>query len=221
MTDRILVVAAHPDDEVLGCGGTIIKHRSQGDEVMVVVLADGVTSRDTVPQHSLQRRQQCVSALRLLGVKQWGFGDWPDNKLDTVPRLHLVKDIEQAIRLFQPTVIYTHHGSDCNIDHRTVNDAVIVACRPQPGSTVKRLLFFEVPSSSEYQAGRAAFQPNWFVPIGETLARKLVAMREYREEVRDAPHPRSIQAVCALAQWRGAMIGESAAEAFVMARGIC
>lgn len=221
MTERVLCVVAHPDDETLGCGGTLAKHVAMGDAAMVVVLADGVTSRDSVPQHSLQRRQECVGALRALGVGRWGFADWPDQRLDTVPRLALIKDVEDAIATFGPTIVYTHHGSDCNLDHRIVNDAVCVACRPLPSSMVKGLFFFEVPSSSEYQVGHAPFQPNWFVDVGETLLTKIKAFRAYASEIRDIPHPRSVDAIRHLAYYRGASVGLAAAEAFVVGRAIC
>lgn len=188
---------------------------------MVIILADGVTSRAApgqvaVPTSSLQRRQHAVAALRILGVQQWGFGDWPDQKLDTVPRLALIKDIEQAVQSFQPSIVYTHWSGDRNIDHRIVSDAVMVACRPQPGCTVKRVLFFEVPSSTEWGNG---FDPNYFVPV--SLDKKTRALLEYRDELRAAPHPRSLDGVRTLAKWRGATVGTDTAEAFVVGRIVC
>lgn len=222
MSDRVLVVASHPDDETLGCGGAILRHRERGDAVMVLVLADGVTSRNSIPSHSLQRRQQCLAALKTLGVAQHGFGDWPDNQLDTVPMLSLAKDIEEAIGIFQPSVVYTHHGGDLNVDHQRVAEATLIACRPQPGHPVKRVLHYEVPSSTEWQPGwRIWFEPNVFIDIDGALDTKLKAMACYVDEVRESPHPRSLEAITALATWRGSNVGLKAAEAFVLARDIC
>ena len=217
MTERILCVSAHGDDETLGCGGTLAKHVEAGDTVMVIILADGVTSRDSIPQNSLQRRQSTVRALRALGVQQWGFGDWPDQKLDTIPRLALIKDIEVAVGSFQPSIVYTHWSGDRNIDHRIVSDATMVACRPQPGSSVKRVLMFEAPSSTEWGKG---FEPSYWVDISGTLKTKMAALECYAEEMRPFPHPRSMLGVEYLAKVRGAAVGVESAEAFMVARVI-
>ena len=219
MTERALCVVAHPDDEALGCGATLALHRKNGNAVMVVTMADGVTSRDSIPEHTLDRRRRCLAALKILGITQNAFGDWPDNKLDTVPMLYLARDIEHAISVFKPTMIYTHHGGDLNIDHRIVHEAVRVACRPQPGNGVRQMLFFEVPSSTEW--GLSEFHPNYYVNIEETLETKIEALMAYGDEMRDWPHARSIEAVRHLAKWRGATVGLEAAEAFVVGRTIC
>lgn len=188
---------------------------------MVVLMADGATSRGVGAEAIAVRRLQCHAALKELGVEQSAFGDWPDNRMDRSPRLEIIKDVEGSIEIFCPSIVYTHHGSDCNIDHRVVNDAVVVACRPRPGFPVKRLLFFEVPSSTEWSLGREPFQPNYFMDISETLDTKLLALSRYESEVRDFPHPRSHEAIASMARWRGAAIGVESAEAFVLARQIC
>lgn len=221
MAERILCVAAHSDDESLGCGGALAKHVAAGDAVMVITLADGVTSRSAIPKVSIERRRQCVAALTVLGITQYAFGDWPDNQLDTVPMLSLAKDIEDAVNKFEPSIVYTHHGGDLNVDHQRVAEATLVACRPQPGSKVKRVLHYEVPSSTEWSPlWRGWFQPNYFVDIDGFMGKKLGAFGCYHEEVREWPHPRSIEAITSLAKWRGASVGLRAAEGFVCARSI-
>jgi LmbE family N-acetylglucosaminyl deacetylase len=223
MSQKILIIAAHPDDEVLGCGGTIAAQTSQGNSVQVMFLADGVSSRGGKASTELQRRHHAAhTAAELLGIESVSFADFPDNQLDTVPLLRVVQRIEDRITQYQPDTILTHHAGDVNIDHQRVHQAVITACRPQPGYPVKTLLFFEVPSSTEWQppGSAAAFLPNWFIDISDTLERKLEALAAYGEELRDFPHPRSVEAVEALARWRGATVGVRAAEAFVLGRRI-
>lgn len=217
MTERILCVAAHPDDESLGCGGTLAKHVRAGDTVMVVTLADGASSRTALPATDVQRRRECLAALATLGVTQNAFGDWPDNRFDAVPLLKIVRDIEQSISLFQPSIVYTHWIGDLNVDHRVTHNAVNVACRPQPGCVVKKLYYFEVPCSTLWAGG---FSPNYYVDIGETMQIKLDACQAYASEMRPSPHPRSMMGIGNLAVYRGSAVGIPAAEAFVFGRGI-
>jgi len=223
----ILVIAAHPDDEILGCGGTIARHRKQGDRVMVLILADGVGGRSasagTVSPKEVAARRDCAQrANRVLGVEDLELLSYPDNRMDAAPLLDIVQDIEKTLALCKPAVVYTHHGSDVNIDHRRVQDAVIAACRPQPGHPVKQLLFFETPSSTEWRppSSLPPFEPQWFVDISDSLALKLEALAVYEAELREFPHPRSLAAVEHLARWRGATVGLHAAEAFVLGRSI-
>lgn len=224
MTQSILILAAHPDDEVLGCGGTIAKLADQGAIVHVAFLADGVFSRagDMVAQREELgvRRTAAHKACDILGVKSVSFGDFPDNRMDTVALLDIIKALEELIVAHQPEVVFTHHAGDVNIDHRRIHEAVVTACRPQCGHPVKTLLCFEVPSSTEWQLPGSApvFAPNWFVDISGTLDRKLAALDVYAAELRDWPHPRSRQAVEHLAHWRGATVGADAAEAFMLGR---
>jgi LmbE family N-acetylglucosaminyl deacetylase len=221
--NSVLLVAAHPDDEVLGCGGMITHHTAEGSIVNVIFLADGVTARDHADSAERQRRQAAAhQAANFLGIHSVQFHDFPDNRLDTVELIEIVQTVEQAIAQYQPDWVLTHHAGDVNIDHQRVHQAVVTACRPQPGHCVKTLLFFEVPSSTEWQppGSAPAFLPNWFVDISETLPCKLKALSAYAEELRPAPHPRSIASVEALARWRGATIGVDAAEAFILGRQI-
>ncbi len=223
---NILVVAAHPDDEVLGCGGTIAKHTKVGDEVHVVILTEGITSRDK--QRNPKRRklelqklvESAQMANKVLGVSSLNLHNFPDNRMDSVDLLDIIKVIEGYINKHQPEIVYTHHSGDLNIDHKIVNMAVVTACRPIPLQSVKTILFFEVLSSTEWQMPASAlpFAPNWFVDISETLAVKLQALAAYQSEMRPWPHARSSEAMEYLARWRGAGIGVEVAEAFVLGR---
>ena len=224
MMRQILVVAAHPDDEVLGCGGTIAKLVDEGASVHVAFLADGVLSREgdeseqskAIDARRLAARQCCD----ILGVESITFGDFPDNMMDSVPLLNIVKKVEELVDKYNPDTVFTHHGGDLNIDHQRVHEAVVTASRPQNDLPIKTLLFFEVPSSMEWQLpGRVPlFAPNWFVDISNTVERKIRAFEVYAEELRDWPHPRSIKGVEYLARWRGATVGFGAAEAFSLGR---
>ncbi len=221
----VLVVAAHPDDEALGCGGTIARHAADGDDVFVAFLADGVTSRAPGADHSagISRRQAAArSAARILGVRDVRFGDLPDNRLDTLPLLTLAQAVEAIVEDVGATTIYTHFAHDLNVDHRLVHEAVMTAVRPQPGSRVATVLTFETASSTEWRTPQSAtaFAPDWFVDITDTLDLKLKALDAYAEEMRPWPHARSREAVEHLARWRGATIGRQAAEAFVLARHV-
>lgn len=221
---RIAVIVAHPDDEVLGCGGTIRRHTLAGDEVRTIALADGETSREegAGEKKIAARMAKMKAAAKILGVAKHFAHRLPDNRLDGVSLLDLVKLVEGHIRKFAPSVVYTHYAGDLNVDHRRVHQAVLTACRPQPGAPVQSILLFEIPSSTEWQAATngSGFAPNYFVDISETLEAKLRALRAYDDEMRPWPHARSYQAVEHLARWRGATVGCAAAEAFIVGRDI-
>lgn len=228
MTRNVLVIAAHPDDEVLGCGATIAMHVKMGDEVNVVILAEGATSRDE--NRDRKRRSKDLSELaqaaneanKILGVRSLTLHDFPDNRMDSVDLLAVIKVVESFIKKYQPEIVYTHHVGDVNIDHRITHEAVVAACRPLPLQPVKTLLFFEVQSSTEWQtlASAPAFNPNWYVDISGTLSIKLKALNAYNSEMRTWPHSRSYKAVEHLARWRGACMGVEASEAFVLGRNL-
>lgn len=224
MAQSVLVLAAHPDDEVLGCGGTLAKLVDEGAVVHVAFLADGVFSRTEdlgVQKEELNiRRVAAKKACDILGVKSISFGDFPDNRMDTVALLDITKHLENLISVHKPGLVFTHHVGDVNIDHRRMHEATVTACRPRRGHSVKTLLCFEVPSSTEWQLPGSApiFAPNWFVDISDTLDRKFAALDAYAAELRDWPHPRSRQGVEHLARWRGVTVGVDAAEAFMLGR---
>jgi len=224
--DSVLVVAAHPDDEVLGCGGTIARQADAGDLVHVLIVAEGATSRQDqldrlkVSDELFTLNKAAQTSGLILGATSVELLDFPDNRLDSCDRLDLIKCIEERIDRHKPQVVYVHHAGDVNVDHRRLHEAVVTACRPVPGHPVRRLLSFEVVSSSEWQpSGSApAFQPNLFVEISGQWQRKLEALQVYASEMRSWPHPRSLEAVEHLVRWRGAQVGVEAAEAFCLLR---
>lgn len=221
MLKNILVVAAHPDDEVFGCAGTIARYVSEGKNVGVIFLADGVSSRnDNFSEDVKKRRQSAEKALMILGVKFFKFFNFPDNRLDTVAILEIIKTIEQVIIEFSPNVVYTHHSSDLNIDHTIVHKATMTACRPLPQSTIKEIYTYEVVSSTGWTVEGTVFTPNYFVDIENYWEKKLSAINAYDDEMRTFPHVRSIESLEALSKYRGSFVGIKKAEAFFMARRI-
>jgi N-acetylglucosamine malate deacetylase 1 len=228
MKSTVAVVAAHPDDEVLGCGGTLARLASEGHAVRILLISDGQTSRvvksgePSVESILVARNAAATAACKILGASSVEILGLPDNRLDGVELLDVVRHIEDFVQRHRPSLLLTHHCGDVNIDHRVVHDAVISACRPQPGYPVRELLFFEVPSSTEWRPAGSlyAFNPNYFVDVSKTLSKKLEALNAYADELRPFPHPRSLKAVSALAHWRGATVGVEAAEAFVLGRNI-
>jgi LmbE family N-acetylglucosaminyl deacetylase len=225
MPERVLVVAAHPDDEVLGCGATIARLAGEGAEVVIAILGEGITSRyadraDADSQLLAELRKHGSQAAGVLGAAEVSFHDLPDNRFDTVPMLDVVKLVEGLVERFDPATVYTHHAGDLNIDHGVVHRAVLTATRPMRGGRVRRILAFEVPSSTDwaFNGFAPAFRPSVFVDVTATIDRKLEAMRAYETETRPFPHPRSDEALVALARHRGSTVGFEAAEAFELVR---
>lgn len=215
----VLVVAAHPDDEVLGCAGTILMHVRRKDKVCVLILGEGITSRNFAMNEGLRSKQLAVlrrsvdQAANLLGVHSLFINNFPDNRFDTVPLLDIVKIVEQVKKQVKPDIIYTHHNGDLNIDHRITYEAVLTACRPVKKETVKEIYSFEVLSSTEWNYPYS-FSPNLFVDITKGIDRKIRAMQCYKTEIRKFPHPRSIDALRANARHWGSVCGLNYAEAF-------
>lgn len=224
----VLVVAAHPDDEILGCGGTIIKHIENGDEVHIAIMAEGLTSRDEKRDASARSDELSVlhansfKALEIVGGSTLTMFDFPDNRMDSVDLLDVVKKIEGLVDKYNPNIVYTHHAGDVNIDHKMTHDAVVTACRSLPGQCVRRILFFETVSSTEWQMATVDkfFMPNWYVDIGGYMEQKLKALECYESEMREYPHSRSYEAVKILAEYRGFTVGKRYAEAFELGRNI-
>ncbi len=224
---KVLVVAAHPDDEVLGCGGTIPRLAREGHDVYIAILGEGITSR-------YQRRKQAdptrvdalhtrsIQVAELLGAKDLFTYRLPDNRFDTVPLLRAIKIIEDLVADLVPEVIYSHHGGDLNIDHVAVHRAVLTATRPMPGQPVREIYAFEVPSSTEwsFQRFEPNFRPDVFVDISDTLSIKVQAMAHYETEARSFPHPRSAEAIRVIARRWGTVAGFDAVEAFELIRSI-
>jgi len=218
---KVLVVAAHPDDETLGVGGTIARYAEQGDEVWVCILTDGVTPRH---QH-VELQMECASkACQILGVQKVIFCNLPNQRLDALPLVDVISPIEKCVGEFKPDVVYTHFKEDVNQDHRIAFQATMVATRPLGDNTVRRLLCYETPSSTEWAAPFTGsfFAPNVFVDIAITLSKKIRAMEMYAStyisEVRAYPHPRSYEAIEIYAKRHGIIVGVQAAEAFMLVR---
>lgn len=214
-------MVAHPDDEVLGAGGTLARHASRGDEVHIAFLTDGVGARSDDQDAASRRAAAAARAASLLGAHAPRFLGFPDNRLDSVALLDVIKSIKSVVAGVAPHTIYTHHAGDLNIDHVICHRAVMTACRALPISSVRRILAMEIPSSTEWALEAAgAFTPNYFVEISATRTAKQRAVAAYAEEMRDFPHPRSVEAIAALEHWRGASAGLPCAEAFMMLRHI-
>lgn len=227
---RLLVVVAHPDDELLGLGASI--HRlvhQHGCTARAVILGEGITSRAATRDPAQwaaelsTHRANISQAAASIGYASTGVYDFADNRFDSVDLLDLVKVVEQEKEAFQPEVIFTHHGGDTNIDHRRTFDAVVTACRPLPGEPPRTILACETPSSTEWQAASYPnpFLPNFFLAVGEDdLNAKIKGMEAYEFEKRPYPHPRSPEALRILAQRWGVVIGQPLAEAFMLIRHI-
>ena len=220
----ILVVAAHPDDEVLGCGGTIAREAGTHD-VHLLILGEGASARHESRRSSRNERagleRDARGAAKLLGASSIQFERLPDNRFDAIPLLDIVKRIEREVKRLKPRVIYTHHPGDLNIDHVRTARAVMTATRPMNGCPVKELYAFEVPSSTEWAFQRfEAFRPNEFRDISSTLKTKVAAMERYRSERRAFPHPRSPEALEASAKRWGSVVGVAYAEPFELIRAL-
>jgi LmbE family N-acetylglucosaminyl deacetylase len=223
----VLVIAAHPDDEILGCGGTMTRLAREGHEVRIAILAEGMSSRYTQREHADERQLQHLHAgaqraADKVGAKELVLCKLPDNRLDTVPLLDVVKLVEELVTRFRPEVIYTHHPGDLNIDHGVVHRAVLTATRPVAGRCVREIYAFEVPSSTEwaFQRLEPSFRPNVFVDITDTLETKIEALAFYDTETRKFPHPRSAEALRAIAARWGSVAGLPAVEAFELIRSV-
>ncbi len=224
---RILVVAAHPDDEVLGCGATMARLALEKNEVYVAIMGEGITSRhearedaDTAQLRLLHRNAQ--AAATKIGARDLVLYKLPDNRLDTIPLLDIVKLVENLAKKVKPEIIYTHHPGDLNMDHGIVHRAVLTATRPMLGQCVREIYAFEVPSSTEwsFQSLGPPFRPNVFVDVTRTLETKIAAMACYGTEGREFPHPRSAEALRAIATRWGSVAGCQAAEAFELVRSV-
>jgi LmbE family N-acetylglucosaminyl deacetylase len=220
---KILIVAAHPDDEILGCGGTVARLVKAGYEASTLILGEGVTARDK--QRNRQKRLAEIKKLknttlladRAIGVSKVFFYDFPDNRFDSIPLLDIVKVVEEVKNKIGPEIVFTHFARDLNIDHCLTYQAVITATRPQPGERVKEIYSFEILSSTEWNYP-LAFSPNVFSDISLTLKDKVRAMQAYRKELRNFPHPRSVEGIKLNAQYWGMRTGLGYAEAFELVR---
>ena len=216
--NNILVIAAHPDDEMLGCGGSIIKLKKKCD-IKVLFMTDGVSARKKNHKKILERRNSCEKLFKKLKIKKPVFLDFPDNQMDKVPLLEIVKKIERIIKEIKPHTIFTHYSDCLNIDHQITCKAVLTACRPIKNNTVKKILSFEIPSSTDWALYKdKQFQPNYFIDISKHINEKINLIKFYKKELRNYPHSRSITGIKSLASIRGVSCGVKFAESFYLNR---
>ncbi len=221
-------MAAHPDDEVYGVGGTLVRHKTSGDETFVLIVTEGCSQqyRDLGEKElasiTRQKKEEAKEAAKILGVKEVFFSDLPDMKLDTLSHAELNGVLERCISEIKPEILYTHHFGDVNKDHKLVFESTMVAARPGISWQIKRVLLYETPSSTEWNAPlpEAIFLPNVYVDISSVLDIKLSAMQAYKSELRPFPHPRSIEAVKIYSGKNGLVVAKSAAEAFRLIREV-
>lgn len=224
---KILVIAAHPDDEVLGCGGTIAKHIKLGDKVYCLFLGKGKSSRNFKNESYLKKEQailkkEAEKAAKILGISKTFFENFPDQQYDTIPFLKIVKSIEKIKNKIKPEIVFTHHQGDLNLDHQITFKAVLTACRPLRNETVKELYSFEIPSSTEWGIPKKKnyFMPNFFIDVSDTFNKKIEALEAYKSEIRKYPHPRSLKSVEIIARRWGTIVEKELVESFEIIRKI-
>mgnify|MGYP001616664164 CR=1 FL=1 len=225
MNKRILIVAAHPDDEILGCGATVARLIREGAVAYTLILGEGITSRDA--ERNREKRESkikriklsSITANKIIGVKKVFIYDFPDNRFDTIPLLDIIKVIEKIKNIVMPDTLFTHYKEDLNIDHQLTYKAVMAAARPLPSESVREIYAFEILSSTEWNYP-AAFSPDTFFNVEDTIAVKLKAMKEYKTELKPFPHPRSLGGIKLNSQYWGMGFNLRYAEVFKSIRRI-
>ena len=224
---KILIIAAHPDDEVLGCFGTVAKLIQNGYEAFTLILSAGKASRKIKEISALKNEQdilkkETITANHIIGIKNIFYCDFPDNAFDSVPLLTIIQAIEKITKKIQPSLIFTHHIGDINIDHQITHKATLTATRPIVGESVKSIYAMEVPSSTEFNSWsqQTAFISNSFFDISSTIDLKIEAMSKYSSELRGSNHPRSLEHIRNLAKVNGTKVGMQYCENFILVRGM-
>lgn len=223
MSKKILVITAHPDDEILGSGGTIARLVQEGFEAYTLILGEGKTSRDKTRNREKRKEDLAVinkeiyAANNIIGIKDIFIYDFPDNRFDSVAVLDIVKVIEEVKNKIKPNIIFTHFANDLNIDHQITYNAVLTATRPLPSETTKEIYSFEILSSTEWKYP-VSFSPDTFFDITDTLDIKLKSIKEYVSELKEYPHPRSLKGIKLHAENWGMKVGLKYAEAFKTVR---
>ena len=215
---KILVIAPHPDDEVLGCGGTIAKHSKQGDEIYLCIVTKAYTP-DWSEEFIENRKKEIEKANKILGIEKTYFLDYPTVKLDTFPQKELNDSITKVVAEVKPEIVYIPHKGDLNKDHRLIFEASLVATRPM-NHKIKKILSYESLSETEWGQPIEPFTPNVYIDISDTIKTKIGAMKAYKGEIKPYPHPRSLEMINILAKMRGSVIGLDAAEAFILIREV-
>ena len=223
MSKKILIVASHPDDEVLGCFGTVARFIKEGYEAYTLILGEGKTSRDDT--RIIENKKDEIAKLNteiqkandVIGIKKVFVESFPDNRFDSVDLLDIVKVISKVKDKVNPDIIFTHFKNDLNIDHRITYQAVLTATRPMESECVKEIYSFEILSSTEWNYP-LSFSPDTFFDISDTLNLKLEAMKEYNSELCEYPHPRSLEGIELNAKYQGMRVGKKYVEAFESVR---
>jgi LmbE family N-acetylglucosaminyl deacetylase len=215
---KILIIAPHPDDEVLGCGGTIAKHAKNGDEVYLCIVTKAYTL-DWSEEFLKNRPKEIERANKILGIKKTYFLDYPTVKLDTFPQKELNDSIFKVVAEVKPEIVYIPHKGDINKDHRLIFEASLVATRPI-NHKIKKILSYESLSETEWGQPIEPFTPNVYIDISDTIKTKIEAMKAYESEIKPYPHPRSLEMINILAKMRGGVVGLDAAEAFILIREV-
>lgn len=220
MAKKILVTCAHPDDESLGMGGSLLLHSKNKDEIFVLVFTDGELSRGSSQKNVKKRQEQALNAFSILGIKKSHFLNYEDQKLDIISTVQLAQDIEKIISKWNPDTVYTHYYGDLNQDHKKVFEATAIATRPTPNSKIRDLICFETPSSTEWNVSKNKFNPNLFTDIESVIDKKLKAISCYKKEINPSPHPRSLDSIKNRSKYWGSNVGLKYAEAFHVIRQI-
>ena len=219
---KILILVAHPDDETIGCWGTIHKHFKNKDKIFAVSFTDGVGSRNTGNQNKIRRKKQSIKVSKILGFNWINQYSLPDNSLDQIPILKIIKKIEKIKKEINPDIVYTHSKYDLNIDHRIIFQSTLTAFRPQPKDNSVEIRCMEISSATDYgdQMNFKSFKPNLFVNIKKFWKKKQDSLAVYKEELRKYPHSRSIKAIKNLSMYRGSQVGMEMVECFEVIRKV-
>ncbi len=213
---KVLVIAAHPDDELLGCGGTLIRHVDNGDEVQSVIMCEGESLR--YDGQEVHQHEATIEAARIIGITKTNRFDFPDQRLDKFSLVDLITPIERVVDSFRPDIVYVQFGGDINRDHALTFEAASIALRPTADYVKEIYTFYTVGSTELKTPGE--FNPNVWVDIEGQIDRKLQAFACYKSELREYPHPRSIEGVRNVAAFYGNQCCLRYAEAFMLMRKI-
>ena len=217
----ILLVVAHTDDETIAAGGTIARHNRLGDKVYAMSFTDGVSARNKISKKEIIKRNlSSIKASKILGFKWIKKLNFPDNALDSVSLINIIKEIEKVKKIINATMVYTHNFFDLNVDHRIIAQATLTAFRPEPKEKMIELRTFEVPSATDYGSplAKKSFDPNIYISIDKYWIKKKKALMAYRHEIKRPPHARSIDGIFNLAKIRGNQSGMRLAEGFRLIR---
>ncbi|MBL42087.1 MAG: GlcNAc-PI de-N-acetylase [Rhodospirillaceae bacterium] len=219
----ILCVVAHPDDEALGVGGTLIKHVERGDKVNIIILSEGEGAKLLKKERNINRLSNAYKWSKLAGTKLLKVFDFPDQKFDSIPQIEIVSAIEKEVKVVKPDIVYTHFLYDINKDHQVTAEAVMVALRPiSKFGLVSEIRAFETPSTTDQnpKIKDYSFAPNLYINVTNQWKKKASFLKAYSKEMKKFPHPRSLKSIKALALKRGSECMQDLAEAFIVIRKI-